>query len=81
MPARRPRPARRDAATTREKILRAGLAEFGARGFGGARTETIAKRAGCNIRMLYHYFGSKEGLYLACLERVYTDLRIPPPDP
>lgn len=75
MPARRTRPAKRDAATTREKILQAGLTEFGTRGFGGARTETIANRAKCNIRMLYHYFGSKEGLYLACLERVYAEIR------
>ena len=75
MSVRPTRPAKRNAATTKEKILRAGLAEFGARGFGGARTETVAKRAKCNIRMLYHYFGSKEGLYLACLERVYTEIR------
>ena len=75
MSARRTRPVKRDAAVTRERILRASLAEFGTKGYGGARTEAIAKRAQCNIRMLYHYFGSKEGLYLACLERVYTNIR------
>ena len=75
MPARRTGTVKRDATVTREKILRAGLTEFGARGYGGARTETIAKRARCNIRMLYHYYGSKEGLYLACLERVYSEIR------
>ncbi len=37
--------------------------------------ESIAEAARCNIRMLYHYFGSKEGLYLACLEHVYTEIR------
>lgn len=66
---------RRDAAATKARILKAGLAEFGAKGYGGARTEGIAKRAKCNIRMLYHYFGGKEGLYLACLEQVYFRIR------
>ena len=66
---------RRDAVATKARILKAGLAEFGAKGYGGARTESIAKRAKCNIRMLYHYFGGKEGLYLACLEKVYFHIR------
>ncbi len=66
---------RRDAAATKARILRAGLAEFAAKGYGGARTEAIAKRAKCNIRMLYHYFGGKQGLYLACLEKVYFHIR------
>ena len=66
---------RRDPAATKERILKSGLSEFGAKGFGGARTASIAKRAKSNIRMLYHYFGGKEGLYLACLERVYGRIR------
>ena len=70
-----PKVVRRDAALTKERILQAGLEDFGSKGYGGARTEVIAKNAGCNIRMLYHYFGNKEGLYLACLERVYTKIR------
>jgi AcrR family transcriptional regulator len=71
-----PRPkGKRDPSATKERLLRAGLAEFGQRGFGGARTASIAESADCNIRMLYHYFGDKEGLYLACLERVYSEIR------
>ena len=70
----KPKP-KRDPAATKERILRAGMAEFGAKGYGSARTATIAKRAKCNIRMLYHYFGSKQDLYLACLDRVYTHIR------
>ena len=66
---------KRDPAATKERILKAGLAEFGAKGFGGARTAQIAKRAKCNNRMLYHYFGGKQGLYLACLDRVYLKIR------
>ena len=75
MEPERKQPVKRDAAATKERILKAGLAEFGTKGFGGARTEGIAKRAKCNIRMLYHYFGGKQGLYIACLERVYTKIR------
>lgn len=68
-------PIKRDAAATKERILRAGIAEFGAKGYGGARTAVVAKRAKCNIRMLYHYFGGKQALYLACLDRVYLKIR------
>ena len=66
---------KRDAAATREKLLQAALAEFCESGFSGARTVRIAARANCNIRMLYHYFGNKEGIYLAALELVYAQLR------
>ena len=65
----------RDAVASREKILVAGLKEFCAKGFDGARIDQIAKRARCNIRMIYHYSRSKESLYLAALERVYRQLR------
>jgi len=67
--------AKRDPAATKERLLKAGMAEFGAKGYGGARTATITRRAKCNIRMLYHYFGGKQELYLACLERVYSRIR------
>ncbi|MBX2869691.1 MAG: TetR family transcriptional regulator [Acidiferrobacterales bacterium] len=67
--------SKRDPSATKEKILQAGISEFGLQGFGGARTEAIAERAGCNIRMLYHYFGGKKALYVSCLDRVYSNLR------
>jgi len=68
-------PLRRDPARTRTKLLEAAVAEFSEQGFHGARTDRIAKRAGTNIRMLYHYFGSKDDLYLAVLEVVLAELR------
>ena len=71
----RPIPVRRDATLTRERILDAATREFARKGFSGARTEGIAAASGSNIRMLYHYFGSKVDLYLAVLERVYADIR------
>ncbi len=68
-------PLRRDAAATRERILVAGSAEFSQHGYNGARMDTIAKRSRANIRMLYHYFGGKEKLYLAVLEDTYRRVR------
>ena len=60
---------------TREKILREATAEFAARSYDGARVDSIAKRCRLSKNMLYHYFGSKEGLFIAVLERMYEMLR------
>lgn len=68
-------PKRRDARKTRESLLQAATQEFCERGYDGARMDRIVRGAGCNVRMAYHYFGDKEGLYLAVLERVYDELR------
>jgi AcrR family transcriptional regulator len=62
-----PRPVR-DAAATRRRILDAATAEFAALGLAGARTARIAERAGANQRMIYAYFGNKDGLFDAVLE-------------
>ncbi len=68
-------PRKRNAERTRKSILAAALKEFSQAGFAGARIERIVKAAKCNIRMLYHYFGDKKGLYMAVLESAYMDLR------
>jgi len=65
----------RDAERTRAAILAAATAEFAAHGLSGARVDRIASRARSNKRMLYYYFGGKESLYLAVLERAYEDIR------
>lgn len=52
---------------TRKRILAAALQEFSAKGLAGARVDAIARRAQVNKRMLYHYFGDKEGLFRAIL--------------
>jgi AcrR family transcriptional regulator len=65
----------RDPVRTRERILRAAQREFVAKGFAGARVDAIARAAAVNKRMLYHYFGDKEGLYRATLhESIATNL-------
>ena len=65
----------RDPERTSAAILVAARREFTEKGFSGARIEAIAARTGVNKRMLYHYFGNKEGLYLAVLESTYADIR------
>jgi AcrR family transcriptional regulator len=66
---------RRNADRTRERILRGAIAEFAAKGYSGARVEAICRAARANPRMLYHYFGDKDGLYISVLEEVIGDLR------
>ena len=66
---------KRDAERTRNALLKSGLKEFSQNGFLGTRMEKVAKGAKCNIRMLYHYFGDKKGLYAAVLEAAYAELR------
>jgi TetR/AcrR family transcriptional regulator len=72
MAARRaPAPEERGKAAerTRERILEAAVAEFGARGYAGARTAGIAARAGVNQQLISYYFGGKQGLLDALRDR------------
>ncbi len=64
----------RDAAATRARILDAATAEFSAHGLAGARIDRIAEDAAANKRSIYVYFGSKEGLFHAALERVLLQM-------
>ena len=59
---------------TRENILRAAIDLFAKSGFAGARVEKISKAARSTDRMIYYYFGSKEGLFVAVLETIYKEL-------
>lgn len=76
-PARRGRPpaAVRDAEATRDEILQAAMSEFADHGLAGARIDAIAAATRSSKRMIYYYFGSKEGLYVAALERGYAGIR------
>jgi TetR/AcrR family transcriptional regulator, upper aerobic nicotinate degradation pathway regulator len=74
---RKPRAAavvKRDPAGMQRRILDAARAEFATHGFGGARVERISRRARTVDRMLYYYFGSKDGLFRAVLEDSYEKL-------
>lgn len=65
----------RDAERTRQALLAAAEIEFSTKGLAGARVDVIAEQAAANKRMLYYYFGSKEDLYIAVLERAYGAMR------
>jgi TetR/AcrR family transcriptional regulator len=70
-PRRSPKPQerQRDPERTRRLIVDAAVAEFALHGYAGARTSTIAARAGVNQQLISYYFDGKEGLYQAISER------------
>ena len=60
---------------SQQQILAAAEAEFADKGLAGARVDEIAEASGINKQMIYYYYGSKEDLYLAVLERAYAAMR------
>src|SRR6202050_5373647 len=72
----------RDAEATRQRLLDAATEEFAARGIAGARVDRIADAARSNKAQIYHYFGSKDGLFDAVFDRIVnatvTDTPIDP---
>lgn len=56
-------------------IIRVAIEIFAASGLSGARIDEIAARTKTSKRMIYYYFGDKEGLYAAALEAAYTKVR------
>jgi AcrR family transcriptional regulator len=69
------RSRKNDPERTRSDILAVATEEFATHGLSGARVDEIALRTKTSKRMIYYYFGSKEGLYLAVLEKAYSDIR------
>lgn len=66
----------RDPERTRARILAAATDAFAEHGFAGATVEGITRAAGISMRMLYHYFDDKAGLYVAVLEHLLGELRL-----
>lgn len=64
-----------DPARTMAEILAVATQEFAQKGLAGARIDEIAERTRTSKRMIYYYFESKEGLYLAVLEEAYRRVR------
>lgn len=60
---------------TMADILAVATAEFAAKGLSGARIDEIAQATRTSKRMIYYYFGSKEGLYVKVLEEAYSRIR------
>jgi AcrR family transcriptional regulator len=69
------KPRVRDPEATKQRVLDAAKVEFARHGLAGARVDAIAARAKANKQMIYHYFGSKQDLFLAVLEAAYSDIR------
>lgn len=68
-------PRQRDAERTRAELLDVATEVFAEQGYSGARVDEIADRTSTTKRMIYYYFGGKEQLYLAVLERAYRGIR------
>ena len=64
-----------DPARTMADILEVATQEFSEKGLAGARIDVIAEAMRTSKRMIYYYFGSKEGLYVAVLEEAYRRIR------
>ncbi len=64
-----------DPARTMTEILAVATHEFADKGLTGARIDEIAAATRTSKRMIYYYFGSKDGLYLAVLEEAYRRMR------
>jgi len=62
-------------AENRARIMKAAVDEFAARGFKGASMDAVAARTQTTRAMINYYFGSKEKLYIAVLEQVYSGIR------
>ena len=69
----RARPGTREqgAQATRDGILRAATRVFARHGYEGGSLEKISRAANSHDRMVYYYFGSKEGLFIEVLEGIY----------
>jgi AcrR family transcriptional regulator len=70
-PGRKPGVRELAAQETQDSILRAATRIFAKHGFSGGRIDQISLAAKSHDRMIYYYFGSKEGLYIAVLESLY----------
>jgi TetR/AcrR family transcriptional regulator len=55
------------------RLWTAARTEFSSRGYHGARVQGIAKRAGCNVALLYRHWASKRALYVEILKSIWMD--------
>jgi TetR/AcrR family transcriptional regulator len=66
---------KRNAEKSRTKILAAATREFSLKGYDGARMDSIARRAQVSKNLIYHYFHSKEHLFIGVMEGIYVEMR------
>jgi AcrR family transcriptional regulator len=73
--SRKPPTRTQDPEGVKRNIIDIAAEEFALNGLAGARIDEIAARTRTSKRMIYYYFGDKEGLYLAALEDAYRVVR------
>lgn len=66
---------KQDPEGVRRDILNAAMEEFARSGLSGAKIDDISAQTSTSKRMIYYYFGDKEGLYLRALEEAYSRVR------
>lgn len=66
---------KQDPEGVRANIVAVAMAEFARNGLSGARIDEIAAKTLTSKRMIYYYFGDKEGLYRSVLEEAYRKVR------
>ena len=76
--AKRPGPVKRsrNATRSRETILKTAIAHFVEKGYSGARIDEIVSDTDTSKNLVYHYFRSKEDLFVAVLDRIYEDFSL-----
>ena len=57
-----------------DRLWQAARVEFALRGYHGARVQGIARRAGCNVALLYRHWPSKKGLYLEIVRSICIEV-------
>lgn len=68
------RPVNADAEATRRRVLESAVKLFSERGMEGASVRDVARGAGVTLATVHHYYGSKDGLFEACIASVYDAL-------
>lgn len=68
-------PPRRDAEATSQRLLKAARRRFARDGYALTTTRSIARDAGVNVALISRYFGSKRGLFEACLRPALDGFR------
>ncbi len=71
----RPTRKTRSALRSKAELLQVATTEFARVGYFGARVDEIAAKSSTTKRMIYYYFGDKDGLFTAVLEHAYADIR------
>lgn len=80
--APKPSPRRRlSPELRREEVLAAAAEQFDRHAYDQLTAEKLAEGCGVSVGLLYHYFGNKRDLYVACLERAIAELVAAVEDP